>query len=277
LILSLNGPAITGQIDTIYKYDQDTNSDIFIPYAYIQKIDMINKGFSILMSKTFSSNKQLAFTIVPTPDAFGTNLCECQLQMFKERLMENYLKRTEILGFIVTQIVSQINEIKSIVKNIKTLESKTIDKKKINILNLQSKQKNIECTNYENIIKAEKDKKAAKDIEFSENIAKDAKALEDKDFWEKIINRQNNQIQTDNNVKIDESINTINDWIFKLGETLRNPPSRKEKFVAAQLEFKTNSEKMKIVATKPVKAEIDTLVKDFQRMEKTVGDIYYHI
>jgi hypothetical protein len=276
LILTLNGPAIVGQIDVIYKYDQDTNSEIYIPYAYIENIDMIDKGFSFLMSKTFKTNQQFAFTIRPIPDAFGTNLCECQIKMFRERLMENYRKRTQILKYIVTQIVDQINAIKSIAKNIKRLENITIDKTKINTLRKRSTEQDQQCKTYTNSINTLNNKQIAKQKEFQEAKDKDIKALNTKTSNEKEITRLMRKKTMTATNPMEKNLKEINISITKLGEKLRNPPTTLSYMLKKSLEtFEINKIKMDQITKNQVKSEIESLITDYNHMRSALKKIMY--
>jgi hypothetical protein len=111
LILTLDGKAKAQHLGTIYNYDEDDNSQIFIPYLYISSIEYNLDMMNVQMSRTFKGPNDFTFNVVPVKDVFGTPLCECQKEMLLERLQQNLIKRISILTVIAKEITKEVNNV----------------------------------------------------------------------------------------------------------------------------------------------------------------------
>lgn len=273
LILNLVGPAVTGQIDIIYRYDQDTNADIFIPYAYIENIVQIDNYFSVQMSKTFKSNTQFTFLIQPTPDEFGTNLCECQLKMFQARLMENYLKRYEILGFLSTKIVAQVNEIRSYEKIIKKWEDYKISTAKLTGLQKSSVSKEKECDTYRAKIAILNTEKVTLEASFTKTNSKLDTVISTLKYKNSEMEYYTSNYLTPLKAANDEYIEKIFDLISTTDTELRNPPAKAYKFKSVLQSLSTYKISMEQIKKKLVKDEVVALNKEFRTLKRQVNEI----
>jgi len=108
LVLTLDGKANAKHLGVIYNYDEDDNTQIFIPYLYLSSITPNMDILNVNMARTFAKVENKMFNIVPVVDAFGTPLCECQQAMLLERIQQNLTKRLAILAHIAKNISSNI-------------------------------------------------------------------------------------------------------------------------------------------------------------------------
>jgi hypothetical protein len=145
LVLALEGEANKDHLDVIYRYDQDTNKNIFIPYLYMTNIFSNGIKFTINMGRTFASQNKFQFDLVPVKDEFGVTLCECQFEMFNARMTANFDKRAAILEVLVTNIVSEVNQIASLLKKLTALNNTVINKTKLTTLTASLIAKIKEC------------------------------------------------------------------------------------------------------------------------------------
>jgi len=104
LVLTLDGKANAKHLGVIYNYDEDDNTQIFIPYLYLSSITPNMDILNVNMARTFAKVETKMFNIVPVVDAFGTPLCECQQAMLLERIQQNLTKRLAILAHISKNI-----------------------------------------------------------------------------------------------------------------------------------------------------------------------------
>lgn len=180
LILTLDGKAEKEHLGVIYNYDEDDNTQIFIPYLYISAINQNFNKFNVIMSRTFKGNKNFIFDIIPVPDAFGTDLCPCQRVMFSEKIKNNLMRRISVLTSISTEIVNQFNNIDFYNSEIKKWKSVKPDTTLVNSLIKQRDNKEKECKQIDlsivtlnaSLLKSGKEKNEAniKSIGYNENI-----------------------------------------------------------------------------------------------------------
>jgi len=145
IIMTLDGPAQKEHLGIIYNYDEDDSKQIFIPYLYLSSIETNFDKFNVLMSRTFKEQKTHKFDFVPVADEFGTNLCDCQKQMFTERIKQNLTKRIAILTEIATQLNNEITSVVLINEEIKRLENTKIDTSLLENLTKQIPIKETQC------------------------------------------------------------------------------------------------------------------------------------
>jgi len=153
LILTLDSKANAAHLGTIYNYDEDDNTNIFIPYLYLTSANRNQENIDVEMGRTFKGNIETRFSIVPINDNFGTPLCECQREMLLERIQQNIVRRNSVLTYISQQIVLTINHITTENFNIKKWKNAKYDETYLKSLNKQVQNKMEECKTYVKKIK----------------------------------------------------------------------------------------------------------------------------
>lgn len=153
LVLTLDGAANPAHLGKIYNYDEDDNTQIFIPYLYISAINRNTGIFNVLMARTFKGPGEFKFNIVPVPDAFGTNLCPCQLEMLQDRIKQNLTKRIAVLSSISSRIVTYVNEVVFYTGEIKKWTDLKINQEDLKNLQTSKTNKVAECKAFNDQIK----------------------------------------------------------------------------------------------------------------------------
>jgi hypothetical protein len=148
LIMTLDGKANAAHLGNIYNYDEDDNTNIFIPYLYMSSASRNLNNIDIDMERTFKGNNQERFTIVPINDAFGTPLCECQREMLLEKIQQNLTRRNAVLSFIAREIVFRVNAISVQNSEIKKWSNAKVDQSHLKSLHKQLTLKIEECKTY---------------------------------------------------------------------------------------------------------------------------------
>jgi len=131
LILHLQDAADEKHLGTVYNYDEDDKSSIFIPYLYLSAVEQVADKFVVTMERTFKDNSSFTFYIVPQPDSFDTNMCDCQRRMLKERIVQNFQRRKDILRELALKMVDQVGMIEITTKNLREAEARVIDESKL--------------------------------------------------------------------------------------------------------------------------------------------------
>jgi hypothetical protein len=152
IIMTLDGKAQKEHLGNIYNYDEDDNTQIFIPYLYLSAIEENFDRFNVHMSRTFKGEKELKFDLVPVADAYGVNLCDCQRKMFADRIKANLLKRYSILTELAQNLSTHISSVIAFSAQIKALENTKIDKSKVQALTKAIPVKDSQCTTLKNTI-----------------------------------------------------------------------------------------------------------------------------
>merc|ERR1712037_314384 len=186
LILTLDSKANAAHLGTIYNYDEDDNTNIFIPYLYLTSANRNQENIDVEMGRTFKGNIETRFSIVPINDNFGTPLCECQREMLLERIQQNIVRRNSVLTYISQQIVLTINHITTENFNIKKWKNAKYDETYLKSLNKQVQNKMEECKTY-----VKKIKKLKEDIEDDKILAGNSSATRTVDIVGTKQNREN--------------------------------------------------------------------------------------
>jgi hypothetical protein len=154
LVLTLDGKANAAHLGSIYNYDEDDNTQIFIPYLYLSSVSENTNGMNVVMARTFKSlHADQKFNLVPVADAFGTALCQCQLQMLMDRIQQNLIKRHSVLAYVALQISEQMDQLSFVRGEIKKWTNAKADKSLLISLQKQAVSKELECKAFESQIK----------------------------------------------------------------------------------------------------------------------------
>merc|ERR1712151_548856 len=164
LIMTLDGKANAAHLGKIYNYDEDDNTNIFIPYLYMSSASRNLNNIDINMARTFKGNTEETFTIVPINDAFGTPLCECQREMLLEKIQQNLVRRNAVLSEIAKNIVFHMNTVAEQNAQIKKWSNAKADESHLKSLNKQLALKIVECQTF-----VKKIEKLNSDIKDNEN------------------------------------------------------------------------------------------------------------
>lgn len=170
LILYLESAANEKHLGVIYNYDEDDKQSIYIPYLYLSSIEEVDDKFVVTMDRTFNSNTYFTFNIVPQPDSFETNLCDCQRRMLKERIVQNFSRRKDILLELSERIVAALADIESTQKALEDAHKIKIDRseKKIieeRIKKLEAQHKSLKEDLAKKNEAQKRDKEIKKDLE----------------------------------------------------------------------------------------------------------------
>lgn len=184
VIMTLDGKAQKEHLGNIYNYDEDDNTQIFIPYLYITNISDNFDKFNVQMSRTFKGEKELKFDLVPVADSYGTNLCDCQRKMFSDRIKQNLTKRYSILTELAKSLSKEISSVISLNKQIKVLENTKIDRSRAQALAKSIPIKEQQCKALQDSIndlnnKQDNDKSKKDELNSqAENISQTIKGME---------------------------------------------------------------------------------------------------
>jgi len=146
--LTLDSKANAAHLGRIYNYDEDDNTNIFIPYLYMGSASRNLNSIDINMDRTFKGNTAESFTLVPINDSFSTPLCECQREMLLEKIQQNLVKRTAVLSEIAKNIIFQMNDVIQQNSQIKKWSNKKTDPTHLQNLQKQLSLKIVECQTF---------------------------------------------------------------------------------------------------------------------------------
>ena len=152
LVLTLDGKANAKHLGVIYNYDEDDNTQIFIPYLYLSSVTPNMDILNVNMARTFAKVETKMFNIVPVVDAFGTPLCECQQTMLLERIQQNLIKRLAILAHISKNISNNMVWVTFYNSEITKWTNWKPNKTLRDSLTKQAGNKEIECKAFEKAI-----------------------------------------------------------------------------------------------------------------------------
>ena len=196
LVLTLDGKANPEHLGTIYNYDEDDNTQIFIPYLYLSSVSSNTDGMNVQMARSFKKTvDDIKFNIIPVNDAFGTALCECQVTMLLERIQQNLTKRFSVLTYIGSQIVKASNNLAYENREIIKWTNAKASKATLDSLRKQAVNKDKECNAYKDQITRLNSDISKDDSDLArkhnENIANDALLKKTKSvlvWWKKVVN-----------------------------------------------------------------------------------------
>ena len=196
LVLTLDGKANAEHLGTIYNYDEDDNTQIFIPYLYLSSVSSNTDGMNVQMARSFKKTvDDIKFNIIPVNDAFGTALCECQVTMLLERIQQNLTKRFSVLTYIGSQIVKASNNLAYENREIIKWTNAKASKATLDSLRKQAVNKDKECNAYKDQITRLNSDISKDDSDLArkhnENIANDALLKKTKSvlvWWKKVVN-----------------------------------------------------------------------------------------
>lgn len=147
LILTLKGEANKEHLGKIYNYDEDANTEIYIPYLFINSISTIGTNFKIHLSRTFKDKNPVEFSLNPMADEYGTNLCNCQWQMLYQRIKENFESRKSFLASIANAIILSFSNVQYYTDLLYKYKNQIIDKSRITQLKKELEIIIQRCTN----------------------------------------------------------------------------------------------------------------------------------
>lgn len=248
IIMTLDGKAQKEHLGNIYNYDEDDNTQIFIPYLYVSSIEDNFDKFNVQMSRTFKGEKELKFDLVPVADSYGTNLCDCQKKMFADRIKQNLLKRYSILTELAKSLAKEISSVIAINAQIKILEDTKIDKSKVQALTKAIPIKDQQCNTLKDTIddlnnKQDNDKTKKEELDTqAENVSQEIKHVE---YALQQLQEQMNQAVTNYTVQdtYGDIVNNISDMITQMTRIQRDYSDRvKSKDIISAL-TKTTAQK----------------------------------
>lgn len=198
LVLSLDGKAQAEQLGNIYNYDEDDTTQIFIPYLYLTSIENNFDKFTVSMARTFKGESSFNFNIVPVPDAFGTNLCKCQFEMFNDRITANLTRRKSLLTNLVNHIVGKVTEFSSLSEQLKKAIASKVDTTELNNTIKAKEQKQKAC-------EALRATETALNQEISNNIVQKEKNIKQGEYLDSAL--QYYKAAMENNLKEQQTQN----------------------------------------------------------------------
>lgn len=280
IILTLDGKAKAQHLGTIYNYDEDDNSQIFIPYLYISSISANADMMNVQMSRTFKGPNDFTFNVVPVKDVFGTPLCECQKLMLLERLQQNLIKRISILTVIAKEITKEVNSVDYYNGEIKKYENAkpSMELKKALVIQEQNKLKECKAISESidklnsDIVKDENDLNS-KTNEMTLNEAALKLSLQYYNYYKYTLGDTNwNYVDLQGMpepLKIDYSMATLN-WISQA-------LTKSERAITEMNDFNDNYSKFypKIKTQIPIMINQNVILKETSEKQKDVKNSVY--
>jgi hypothetical protein len=160
IIFTLNGPPDSSQLSKIYEKDEDSETNIYIPYAFITQInsntspDINPTNFIIdlyfkkdFQSKVLTDKQIYKVSLRFTADQYRSNICECMFKFFAAKIRFNWRLRRESLEYIRSQLFSQIKSLYANYKAIKTVQASTTDLKLVETLKINMTSQESQCSN----------------------------------------------------------------------------------------------------------------------------------
>jgi len=160
IIFTLDGPPNSLQLGKIYEKDEDSETNIYIPYAFITQINSnvspdINPTSFIIdlffkkdfKSKVLTEKQIYKVSLRFTHDKYNSNICACMFTYFVAKIRYNWRLRRESLEHIRFQLFLQIKSLHANYKAIKTVQSSTTDLKLVETLKIKKISVESECSN----------------------------------------------------------------------------------------------------------------------------------
>lgn len=186
IVFTLDGPVNTAQLGKIYEIDEDSQDQVYIPYAFFT--DMIPSAtpthnptkYTIdlffkkdFKKKLFNDTELRKVTITFLADKYETLICQCMFEYLVAKIKFNWNLRRLSLDYVRSQLFLHIRNIHANYKAIKTIQGSAVDLKLVETLKIEKKTQTTKCD----------DAKTTLDITVATNVevSKKMESLEDPD------------------------------------------------------------------------------------------------